>query len=137
MGLYGERILPRIVNLACDTKAVAPLRRRVCEGLAGDVVELGFGSGLNVAFYPPAVTRVAAVEPAGVGWKLAGKRLRATSIPVQWSALDGQSLPAGPCTSSSTDWPPTSGSAAGNDASSRCRSGSSADATSPGRSSTC
>ena len=93
MGLYGERVLPRIVNVACGTKAVAPLRRRVCEDLAGDVVEIGFGSGLNVAFYPAAVTRVAAVEPAEVGWRLAGKRLRATSIPVQWSGLDGQSLP--------------------------------------------
>jgi ubiquinone/menaquinone biosynthesis C-methylase UbiE len=93
MGLYGERVLPRIVNVACGTKTAAPLRRRVCEGLAGDVVEIGFGSGLNVAFYPAAVTRVAAVEPAEVGWKLAGERLRATSIPVQWSALDGQSLP--------------------------------------------
>ena len=93
MGLYGERVLPRIVNVACGTKSVAPLRRRVCEALAGDVVEIGFGSGLNVAFYPAAVTRVAAVEPAEVGWRLAGKRLRATSIPVQWSGLDGQSLP--------------------------------------------
>jgi ubiquinone/menaquinone biosynthesis C-methylase UbiE len=93
MGLYGERVLPRIVNFACGTKAVAPLRRRVCEGLAGDVVEIGFGSGLNVAFYPAAITRVAAVEPAEVGWKLAGKRLRETSVPVQWSGLDGQSLP--------------------------------------------
>jgi ubiquinone/menaquinone biosynthesis C-methylase UbiE len=93
MGLYGERVLPRIVNVACGTRAVAPLRRRVCEGLAGDVVEIGFGSGLNVAFYPAAVSRVAAVEPAEVSWRLAGKRLRATSIPVQWSGLDGQSLP--------------------------------------------
>ena len=84
MGLYGERVLPRIVNVACGTKTAAPLRRRVCEGLAGDVVEIGFGSGLNVAFYPAAVTRVAAVEPAEVGWRLAGERLRATSIPVQW-----------------------------------------------------
>jgi ubiquinone/menaquinone biosynthesis C-methylase UbiE len=33
------------------------------------------------------------VEPADVGWRLAGKRLRATSIPVQRSGLDGQSLP--------------------------------------------
>jgi ubiquinone/menaquinone biosynthesis C-methylase UbiE len=93
MGLYGEHVLPRIVNVACGTRAVAPLRRRVCEGLAGDVVEIGFGSGLNVAFYPAAITRVAAVEPAEVGWKLAGKRLHATSIPVQRSGLDGQSLP--------------------------------------------
>ena len=68
-------------------------RRRVCEGLAGDVVEIGFGSGLNVPFYPAAVTRVAAVEPADTGWKLARKRLEATSVPVQRAGLDGASLP--------------------------------------------
>ena len=93
MGLYGERVLPRIVNVACGTRSVAPLRRRVCDGLAGDVVEIGFGSGLNVAFYPAAVTRVAAVEPSDLGWQLAGQRLKAAGVPVQRSGLDGQSLP--------------------------------------------
>ena len=42
---------------------------------------------------PDRVDRVAAVEPSDVGWKLAGKRLDATSIPVERSGLDGQSLP--------------------------------------------
>jgi SAM-dependent methyltransferase len=93
MGFYDDRILPHIVNVACGTKVVRPLRRRVCAGLEGDVVELGFGSGLNVPFYPPAVTRVAAVEPADAGWRLAGKRLRASSVPVDRAGLDGQSLP--------------------------------------------
>jgi ubiquinone/menaquinone biosynthesis C-methylase UbiE len=93
MGIYGEHILPRIVNAACGMKNAEPLRRRVCEGLEGEVVEIGFGSGLNVPFYPDRVDRVAAVEPADVGWKLAGKRLRASSVPVQRAGLDGQSLP--------------------------------------------
>jgi ubiquinone/menaquinone biosynthesis C-methylase UbiE len=93
MGLYREQVLPRIVNAACGLKAVEPLRSRVCEGLEGDVVELGFGSGLNVPFYPATVTRVSAVEPADVGWKLADKRLRGTSVPVERAGLDGQSLP--------------------------------------------
>jgi SAM-dependent methyltransferase len=93
MGLYGDHVLPRIVNCACGLKAVAPLRQRVCEGLEGEVVEIGFGSGHNVPFYPDAVSRVAAVEPADVGWKLAAKRLSETNVPVQRSGLDGQSLP--------------------------------------------
>ncbi len=95
MGIYGERVLPRIINVACGMRAVEPLRRRVCEGLAGDVVEIGFGSGLNVPFYPAAITRVAAVEPADLAWKLADKRIAATSVLVQRSGLDGQSLPFG------------------------------------------
>jgi SAM-dependent methyltransferase len=93
MGLYGDHVLPRIVNVACGMKASDPLRERVCQGLAGDVIEIGFGSGLNIPFYPKAITNVAAVEPADLGWKLASERLAASSVPVQRSGLDGQSLP--------------------------------------------
>ena len=93
MGFYGDQVLPRIVNVACGMKTARPLRQRVCEGLEGEVIEIGFGSGLNVPFYPDSVRRVAAVEPADVAWKWAAKRLRASSGPVERSGLDGQSLP--------------------------------------------
>jgi ubiquinone/menaquinone biosynthesis C-methylase UbiE len=93
MGLYGEQVLPRMVNMCCGAKPLQRFRERVCSGLSGDVVEIGFGSGLNVPFYPATVTRVAAIEPAAVGWKLAAKRLAASSVPVEQSGLDGQSLP--------------------------------------------
>jgi ubiquinone/menaquinone biosynthesis C-methylase UbiE len=93
MGFYARRVLPRILDSAGGMKSLEPLRRRVCDGLAGDVVEIGFGSGLNVPFYPAEVTRVAAVEPADLGWRLAAKRVSATGVPVERSGLDGQSLP--------------------------------------------
>jgi ubiquinone/menaquinone biosynthesis C-methylase UbiE len=98
MGLYGDHVLPRIIDVACGMKTNDPLRERVCGGLEGEVVEIGFGSGHNVAFYPQAVTSVAAVEPADVGWKLAAKRLKASSVPVQRGGLDGQALPFGDAT---------------------------------------
>jgi ubiquinone/menaquinone biosynthesis C-methylase UbiE len=93
MGIYGERVLPRIINAACGMKANDPHRRRVCAGLEGEVVEIGFGSGLNVPFYPETVTRVAAVEPADTGWNLAAERVKASNVTVQRAGLDGQSLP--------------------------------------------
>jgi ubiquinone/menaquinone biosynthesis C-methylase UbiE len=93
MGLYRDHVLPRIINVACGGKLAQPYRDRVCAGLHGQVVEIGFGSGLNVPFYPASVTSVAAVEPAGDAWKLARKRLDASSVPVERSGLDGQSLP--------------------------------------------
>ncbi|MFD7261238.1 class I SAM-dependent methyltransferase [Streptomyces sp. NPDC059874] len=93
MGFYTDRIVPRIVNLACGAKVAKPLRRRVCEGLRGEVVEIGFGTGHNVPFYPPEVTSVAAIEPSDLGWKLAADRVRASPVPVRRAGLDGQSLP--------------------------------------------
>jgi ubiquinone/menaquinone biosynthesis C-methylase UbiE len=93
MGVYREQVLPRFINVVCNMKEARPQRQRVCEGLAGEVVEVGFGSGLNVPYYPAEVTRVTAVEPAGVGWKLAEKRRRESSIPVERAGLEAERLP--------------------------------------------
>jgi SAM-dependent methyltransferase len=93
VGVYANKVLPRIVHVACGNKQIAPLRARVCAGLTGDVVEIGFGSGSNVPFYPAGVTGVAAIEPADLGWQLAEQRVRESSVPIQRSGLDGQRLP--------------------------------------------
>jgi SAM-dependent methyltransferase len=93
MGFYGDRVLPRIIDVACGNKQSVPLRQRVCQDLTGEVVEIGFGSGNNVPFYPVNVTRVAAIEPADLGWKLADKRVRETAVPVERMGLDGEKLP--------------------------------------------
>jgi SAM-dependent methyltransferase len=93
MGFYGRRILPHVINVACGAKSLRPLRERVCAGLTGEVVELGFGSGHNVVCYPSTVTRVRAVEPSDGGWQLARKRLAISAIPVERAGLDGQALP--------------------------------------------
>ena len=57
------------------------------------MVEIGFGSGLNMPFYPAAVTGVAAVEPSDVAWKLAAPRVQAAAAPVRRAGLAGPALP--------------------------------------------
>ncbi len=93
MGLYGEHVLPRIVDKACGMNSSRPHRERVCAGLSGDVIEVGFGSGNNVDFYPGAVSRVVAVEPSDLAWKLARKRVEASRVPIKRVGLDAQGLP--------------------------------------------
>lgn len=93
MGFYSDRVVPRLINVMCGAKMADPQRRRVCEGLYGEVVEIGFGSGLNVPHYPATVTGVTAVEPSDVAWRLAANRLAAAQLPVRRSGLDGQALP--------------------------------------------
>ena len=93
MGFYGEHVLPWVIDRTCGPRTTAGDRRRICAGLAGQVVEIGFGSGHNVPFYPPAVTSVDAVEPSDTAWRLAGRRLAASRVPVRRAGLDGQVLP--------------------------------------------
>jgi ubiquinone/menaquinone biosynthesis C-methylase UbiE len=60
--------------------------------MRGDVIEIGFGSGLNVAHYPSAVRSVSAVEPSEVAWKMARSRIAASGISIQREGLDAQHL---------------------------------------------
>ena len=93
MGIYGQRMLPRIVDIACGSSSLVPLRRRACAGLHGHVVEIGFGSGHNVGCYPAAVSEVTAIEPSDRAWQLAGDRLADSAVPVHRAGLDGARLP--------------------------------------------
>src|SRR6185437_7714858 len=82
VGVYREHVVPRLVDFACGSAGFDRWRARAAEGLAGTVVEIGFGSGLNVPHYPPDVDVVLAVEPAGVARQLAARRVQASPIPV-------------------------------------------------------
>jgi SAM-dependent methyltransferase len=72
---------------------ITRLRERVCDGLTGTVVQIGFGSGLDMPVLPPTVDRVLAVEPSTVARRLAAGRVAASTIPVEWSGVDGEGLP--------------------------------------------
>jgi ubiquinone/menaquinone biosynthesis C-methylase UbiE len=93
MGIYQDRILPRLTDVAMSRREFTAIRARVSAGLRGEVLEIGFGSGLNVPHYPAAVTRVLAVGPAAAGRKLAAARVAASPVPVEYAGLDGQALP--------------------------------------------
>ena len=93
MGFYGEQVVPRVTNLVLGGRELARLRARVAAGLEGEVLEVGFGSGLNIPHYPRSVTRVRAVDPATVGRKLAAKRVAASPIPIEFVGLDGEDIP--------------------------------------------
>lgn len=95
MGIYADKVLPRLVERTCGMPALDELRRRAAAPLSGAIVEVGFGSGLNVGCYPDAVGSVVAVEPADLAWERAQQRVRGSSIPITRGGLDGQRLPFG------------------------------------------
>jgi SAM-dependent methyltransferase len=93
MGLYVERVLPYCCNAMMANRVLRPFRQQVAEGLAGEVVEIGFGTGLNLPYLPRTITRLRAVEPSELSVRLARKRIAAAPFPVEVVGLDGQSIP--------------------------------------------
>ncbi len=93
MGFYGDHILPRLIDMLMRARDTHDLRARVASNLSGDVLEIGFGSGLNVPFYPPDLTRVYALDPATAGRKLAAGRVAASPVPIEYIGLDAQRIP--------------------------------------------
>jgi ubiquinone/menaquinone biosynthesis C-methylase UbiE len=93
MGFYRDRVFPRLMNRAMDTEVNREIRARVCQGLSGEVVEVGFGSGLNLPHLPTSVTRLHAVDPSSGGVRLAATRMQHSRVPVLLAGLDGRSLP--------------------------------------------
>jgi SAM-dependent methyltransferase len=92
MGFYSEQILPRAIDKMLDNAEFAAVRREACDGLRGDVVEIGFGSGLNVPFLPTGVTGLWAVEPSEVARRKSRTRVAASAITLHEAGLDGERL---------------------------------------------
>lgn len=92
MGLWREHVVPRIADKALDNATVRAARDRVCADLHGDVLEIGFGSGLNVPHYPAAVAGVWTVDSSAVARRLGRDRVDASPVPLHVAGLDGQRL---------------------------------------------
>lgn len=92
MGFYRERVLPHLLDRACRTDELARWRREVTDGLAGRILEIGFGSGLNLEHYPAGVEAVLAVEPVATARRLAARRESRAGVPVEHVGLNGEKL---------------------------------------------
>jgi SAM-dependent methyltransferase len=93
VGLYQRQLQPRLLNATMGARSTHAIRERVCAGLTGDVVEIGYGSGLNQPHLPPPVSSVTALEPSLVALELSAARRAASSVPVVVAGDDAQRIP--------------------------------------------
>lgn len=92
MGFYDDFVVPYCVELGCGSKNLRPERQKAAEGLEGRVLEIGFGSGLNVGLYPSSVSRILGVEPSTRARKIGRKRIDGSAQPIEFVGLDAQRL---------------------------------------------
>jgi ubiquinone/menaquinone biosynthesis C-methylase UbiE len=93
VGFYSQSIFPRLCNHVLGQPHVTEQRRTLLAGASGEVLEIGFGSGLNLPCYPSHVRRLTAVEPNAGMNRLAERRVKQTGIAVELQPLSGERLP--------------------------------------------
>ncbi|NWG45396.1 MAG: methyltransferase domain-containing protein [Alphaproteobacteria bacterium] len=94
MSFYEEHIAPHLVSLACSARPIARQRAKVVPGAEGRVLEVGFGSGLNLPFYDPEkVTQLFALEPSAGMRRKAASRAAAVRFPIDYLDLPGETVP--------------------------------------------
>ncbi len=84
MGFYEEQILPRGINWTLCWPRFSNLRQQYLKDVGGKVLEVGFGTGLNLPHYTSRVTHLYALDPSQLVRRLAEKRIRRVSFPVEF-----------------------------------------------------
>ena len=94
MGFYDRYILPRIIDLGCGMEEMTEQRRRIVPRAQGRVLEIGVGSGLNLAHYDPAkVDSVVGIDPTPELLAMAELRAASAAFPVELLAESAENIP--------------------------------------------
>jgi ubiquinone/menaquinone biosynthesis C-methylase UbiE len=93
MGLYNEKILPYLIDWSMAGPTLDHYRQAVLAEVRGEVLEIGFGTGLNLPYYPDHVRQLVTVDPSPGVHHLAQKRIDASPITVDHRMLSGEALP--------------------------------------------
>lgn len=94
MGFYNRHILPRVLDLVMRRASLRPQRQWLLPQARGEALEMGFGGGLNLPFYPRDVRAITAVEPDAAQRARAMARIEASgrTVSLLASGMD-QRLP--------------------------------------------
>ena len=93
MGLYASHIFPRLMDYVMRGEEFQRLRRELLLQVSGEVLEIGIGTGLNLAHYGSNILRVRAVDPAAILSARVTKRRATVRFPVEITHQSAEQLP--------------------------------------------
>jgi SAM-dependent methyltransferase len=89
MALYSRHVFPRLCYRLMRAPHIAPLRREVLVGVSGEILEIGFGTGLNLEH----VRHLTAIDPGVSMTRIARRRIERTQIDVDLHVGTAEELP--------------------------------------------
>lgn len=94
MSIYSRFILPRLVHYTCSRGPNMRQRGKIVPRASGRVLEVGFGSGLNLSYYnASSVTHLWALEPSPEMWALARPKAGSVPFPVDFLNASLETVP--------------------------------------------
>lgn len=93
MGFYSQVIAPRLLDWGMSDPSLALYRREVLSDVQGEVLEIGFGTGINLSYYPEHLQQLVTVDANPGMNALAQKRIESSNIRVDNRVLNGENLP--------------------------------------------
>jgi len=93
MGFYSQVILPRALDWMMSDPVLTQYRQEVLSEVSGEVLEIGFGTGLNLPHYPESLQKLIAIDANPGMNALARKRIQSSGIIVANRVLNGENLP--------------------------------------------
>lgn len=93
-GLYSRHIFPRLMEWFMSGKEFHRLRDELLQAAHGDVLEIGFGTGLNLSHYPPSrISSLSVIDPAVILPRTVQERIATVSFPVEAMHKTAEHLP--------------------------------------------
>ena len=93
MEFYSNLIIPYCIDCSMSGTNLQTYRRQLLAGVSGEILEIGFGTGLNLPHYPESVAKITTIEPNPGMQKLARSRIEQSQISVDYKILNGENLP--------------------------------------------
>lgn len=93
MGFYRNVIVPRLCDLAMRNEKLRPIRQRVIGNAEGRVVEIGAGSGLNLALYGAGTREIIALDPDPKLTAMAKWHAKDASRPITFLDASAEQIP--------------------------------------------
>ena len=93
LSFYHHYIFPRLLDLAMSSSLLRVPRERTLAPARGRILEIGFGTGRNLAHYPPTVKRIEAIDPDLDLDRLSMPRIAHAAIEVDFHHLNAEHLP--------------------------------------------